>query len=326
MLQYINNISIIFISIILEAFPMILLGIIISAFVNEFISDEKMAKLIPKNPILGSIAGVIIGIFIPTCDCAVIPITKRLIKKGVPLNVAITFMLSSPIVNPVVIFSTIYAFSSSDYKIIIYRPLFGIIIAIVIGMIMSVITKKNDVIRETDEEDDDGDCCHSHYGHDHDLHNDDEEYEQIHKKHRHGYKEESNGFFKHSKNILTYCKEEFWEVSKYLIFGAFIASLIQVLIPKNYLYIVANNRILSVIVLMLFAYFISLCSTSDSFVAKTFVKTFSSSSILAFLLLGPMIDIKNTFMLFGNYKKKFVFKLIFLIFIFVFLICTFIKI
>ena len=103
------------------------------------------------------------------------------------------------------------------------------------------------------------------------------------------------------------------------MFGAFVASIIQVVLPRKILTIFNDNEILSIFVLMLFAYLISLCSTSDSFVGKSLLPLFSKGSILAYLLLGPMIDIKNTFVLLGNYKKKFVFTLISLIFIVVFI-------
>ena len=81
-----------------------------------------------------------------------------------------------------------------------------------------------------------------------------------------------------------------------------------------------SNHILSIITLMIFAYLVSLCSTSDSFVGKSLLSSFSKSSIIAYLLLGPMIDIKNTIVLFGNYKKSFVFSLISLIFICIFIV------
>ena len=113
----IKDISIIFISIFLESLPFLLLGSLISAIIECFISDEKMASLIPKNVFLGSIVGVFLGLFLPACDCAVIPIGKRLIKKKVPLNVAISFMLSSPIINPVVLLSTYYAFYNTHKMI-----------------------------------------------------------------------------------------------------------------------------------------------------------------------------------------------------------------
>lgn len=308
-MSYLSDISIIFISVILEAFPMIMLGIIVSSIVEEFVSDEMMVKIIPKNRILGAIVGVIMGLFIPTCDCAVIPITKRLIKKKVPLNVAITFMLSSPIINPVVLFATNYSFNQVMPNMTIYRAVLGVVIAIIIGVIMSFTTKDNQVLRENEEDSE----CNEHCKHCENL--------NIHRS-----KSKKISVVKHIYNILKYCKEEFFEVSKYLIIGALIASVTQVLLPKSIIYKYIDNKLISTIILMLFAYLISLCSTSDSFVAKTFVGTFSNNSILAFLLLGPMIDIKNTIVLAGNFNKKFVAKLISLIFITIFIVAMCVRI
>ena len=111
-----------------------------------------------------------------------------------------------------------------------------------------------------------------------------------------------------------------FEVVKYLMFGALLASLIQVLMPRSVLLVFNNNKVLSVIALMIFAYLISLCSTSDSFVGKSLLSIFNENGVIAYLLLGPMIDIKNTFVLQGNFKKQFVWTLITLIFIMVFIV------
>ena len=286
-MEIIKNISIIFISIFLESVPFLLLGSFLSAIIETFVSDETLAKLIPKNKILGSIVGILLGFFLPACDCAVIPVSKRLLKKQVPINVAISFMLSSPIINPVVLLSTYYAFYKIDSSIFWYRLLFGILIALLIGIMMGIIFNNDKVIINENIE------CNCHH-------------------HSHGFKNKFISIFKHTAF-------DFFEVVKYLMLGALIASIIQVILPRNILEIFNTNDILSIIILMLFAYLISLCSTSDSFVGKSLLSTFTKSSIVAYLLLGPMIDIKNTIVLCGNYKKNFVLTLISLIFITVFI-------
>ena len=292
----IKDIAIIFISIFFESLPFLLLGALISSIIERYVSNETITKLIPKNPVLGSLVGIFLGFFIPACDCAVIPISKRLIKKKVPLNVAISFMLSSPIINPVVLLSTYYAFYNGNPNIFWFRLLFGILISLIVGIIIGIIyNKKIVVINHIDDYCDEGHC---HCGCDH-------HHERSLKK---------DIFF-----ILKHTAYDMFEVVKYLMFGALIASIVQVAIPRNILTIFNNNQILSILILMIFAYLISLCSTSDSFVGKSLLSTFSKSSILAYLLLGPMIDIKNTFVLLGNYKKKFVITLISLIFIVVFI-------
>lgn len=273
----IKNISIIFISIFFESIPFLLLGSLISSIIETYVSNEKIAKMIPKNKILGSIVGVFLGFFLPACDCAVIPISKRLLKKKIPINVAISFMLASPIINPVVLLSTYNAFYKTNPEIFWYRLLFGIVISLLIGIIMGLVFGKSKVI--TNNLDEDEECHHCHDN-----------------KTKHSIK----------SDILSICRHtayDLFEVVKYLIFGVLLASMVQVLLPRSILVIFNNNQVLSIIVLMLFAYFISLCSTSDSFVGKTLLSSFGKTSVLAYLLLGPMIDVKNTIVLLGNYKK-----------------------
>ncbi len=296
-MEILKNISIIFMSIFFESLPFLLLGAMISSIIETYISDETMAKIIPKNPVLGSIVGIIMGFFLPACDCAVIPVSKRLLKKKVPINVAISFMLASPIINPVVLLSTYYAFFKTEPNIFWLRLGLGICISLIIGIIMGIIFNKKEVITNNDD-------CHCH----------EEECECHHHEHKkkHTVKGDILSIFRHTAFDL-------FEVVKYLMFGALIASLVQVLLPRNILTIFNNNIYLSVITLMLFAYLISLCSTSDSFVGKSLLSIFNQSSVVAYLLLGPMIDIKNTIVLFGNYKKSFVITLITLIFIIIFI-------
>lgn len=283
-MDIIKNISIIFISIFFESLPFLLLGSLISAIIEVFVPNEIFEKIIPKNKILGSIVGVFLGFFLPACDCAVIPVSKRLLRKDVPINVVVSFMLSSPIINPVVLLSTYYAFYKTNPTIFWYRLIFGIIIALIVGIIIGFIYNEWDV---TDDKEDTCECHH---------HN-------------------NNKFV----SVVLHTSYDLFEVVKYLMFGAFVASLIQVLLPRDLLLVFNNNKILSIITLMLFAYLISLCSTSDSFVGKSLLSLFGEVPIMSYLLLGPMIDIKNTFVLLGNFNRKFVITLISLIFITIFI-------
>lgn len=306
-----KNISIIFVSIFLESLPFIFLGALISAIIETYITDEKIVKIIPKNKILGTFVGIFLGIFIPACDCAVIPISKRLIKKKVPLNVAISFMLSSPIINPVVLISTYLAFYKSYPKIFYFRIILGVAISFVVGLIIGIVYKNKKILKDNDMC-----CCMHNHDNDHDegcAHDDDDDddlTEFIMGKKKKIIKKDNKLL-----GIINHTFIDMYEIIKYLIFGALIASIIQVLLPRNILLIFNKYNILSILILMIFAYLISLCSTSDSFIGKSLISSFSKSSVLAYLLLGPMIDIKNTFVLLGNYNRKFVFSLISLIFI-----------
>ena len=304
-METLKDISIIFTSIFFESLPFLILGAVISSIIETYVSNETMAKIIPKNKVLGSIVGIFLGFFLPACDCAVIPVSKRLLKKKVPINVAVSFMLASPIINPVVLLSTYYAFYNKNPEIFWFRLLFGIVIALIIGIIVGIAFKDKHIIKNEllDEDEEDHCCCDC--DHDHHEHH-----------HKHTLKNDFYSIVKHTANDL-------FEVVKYLMLGALLASIIQVMLPRNVLMVFNDNQVLSIIALMLFAYLISLCSTSDSFIGKSLLSSFSKGSIMAYLLLGPMIDVKNTFVLLGNYKKNFVITLISLIFIVTF-ICSWI--
>lgn len=288
----IKNIAIIFLSIFFEALPFLLLGSIISSIIEKYVSNEKIASIIPKNPILGSLFGIFLGFFLPACDCAVIPITKRLIKKKVPINVAVSFMLASPIINPVVLLSTYYAFYSTNPKIFWARFILGILVAVVVSSILGLIFKDDFVVKNSIEEiEEECSCCHHHH---------------------------ENAFLE----IVNHTMSDLFDVLKYMIFGALIASFVQVYMPRSVITVFNSNNYLSIVVLMLFAYLLSLCSTSDSFIGKSLINSFTKSSVVAYLLLGPMIDVKNTIVLVGNFKKKFALYLIVLIFAVVFIISS----
>ena len=173
-MDIIKNISIIFISIFFESLPFLLLGAIISSIIETYVSNEQITKMIPKNKILGSIVGVFLGFFIPACDCAVIPVSKRLLKKKVPINVAVSFMLASPIINPVVLLSTYYAFFNKNSEIFWLRIIFGIIISFIVGIIVGIIFKDKDVIKDgVIEENHEHSSCDCHVKkHKHTLKND----------------------------------------------------------------------------------------------------------------------------------------------------------
>lgn len=298
-----KNISILFLSIFFETLPFLLLGSFISAVIEQFVSEETIAKLIPKNVVLGSLVGIVLGFFLPACDCAVIPVSRRLIKKKVPLNVAVSFMLASPIINPVVLLSTYTAFYQTNFRLFVLRFIFGILIAFVVGSLMGVLFYNHDNIVVVDEDDK---CNH--------CPNEEDDFKELEK-----YTVQNHTFLKTICAILHHAGEDLLDVMKFLMIGAFIASVVQVVLPREVIIMFADHKILSIVVLMIFAYLISLCSTSDAFVGKSLLSIFGANGVLAYLLLGPMIDIKNTVVLLGNYKKSFVVTLILLIFIFVFL-------
>jgi uncharacterized protein len=278
--QALLQMNTIFISILIESLPFILLGVLISGIIQMFVSEEMIAKIIPKNPILSVLSAIGAGVFFLACECGIVPITRRLIAKGVPLSAAIAFMLSAPILNPIVLFSTYIAFGNS-WSMVFYRGGIAFAVVLIIACILSFQFKTNQLKHE-----------HIEHNHHHNL----------------TFKGKITGMFKHSI-------EEFFSVGKYLIIGALLAAAIQTFLKTSLLLEIGQGKLSGNAVMMALSYVMSLCSQADAFVASSFRSTFSPSSLVAFLVFGAMFDIKNTIMLLGTFKTKFVLCLMAYIFI-----------
>jgi uncharacterized membrane protein YraQ (UPF0718 family) len=275
-----------FLSIILEALPFILLGVFISSLLQIFVSERTITRIIPKNPFLAILFACLIGVIFPVCECGMIPIVRRLIKKGMPVYVAVVFILTGPILNPIVYAATFMAFRSRP-EIAYSRMALAFVVASVIGLVIYRFVKGN-VLRVTAE------VLHSH-DHDHEH-----AHEHTHD-HEHGHNQ-SNKLF----SLLGHASDEFFEMGKYLMFGSLITAIIQTFVARESLVSIGQDGLGSHIFMMGFAYILSLCSTSDAFVASSFVNTFTTGSLLTFLVFGPMLDFKGTLMLLSVFKSKFV--------------------
>ena len=273
----------IFISILIEALPFVLLGVIISGIIQIFVTDEMMARVIPKNKIGAVLLASLIGALFPACECGIVPITRRLMAKGVPLYAAIPFMLTGPIINPVVLFSTFVAFGN-DWKIVLYRAGVAFIVSLLVGLILSFQFKTPQTKRE------------------------------VHL--RTSPKKMSAKVSEATRHTI----DEFFSVGKFLIIGGLIAAGMQTFVKTSTLFSLGQGDVSSNAVMMGLAYVLSLCSSADAFIASSFRSTFTDSAIVSFLVFGPMFDIKNTLMMLSQFKTKFVFTLLAYVFILVLIV------
>jgi uncharacterized protein len=269
------NVNTIFLSIILEAIPFILLGVFVSAIIQSFVSENVIRRVLPRNAYLALIPAALLGIIFPICECAIVPVVRRLIKKGMPSHVGVVFMLSAPILNPVVYASTYFAFKSTPY-VANARMFVGFISSIIIGLFIYRRFKGENILKVQKEN-------HHHHNH-----------------------QRGNKLLE----TLYHASDELFDTGKYLFIGAFLASLFQAFLDRNVLLSIGTSTTFAPGIMMGLAYVLSVCSSADAFVASSFGSTFTEGSILAFLVFGPMIDIKNTLMLFGYFKKKFVIYLL----------------
>lgn len=279
----------IFLSILIEAVPFVLIGVLIAGFIQIFVTESHLRRLIPKNRFLAVMMSCIVGAAFPACECGIVPIARRLISKCVPIYAGIGFLLTGPLINPIVILSTYMAFGN-DMKMAGLRMGCGFAAAFIITLVISFLFKTNQLKHSVSEFTSSTD----------------------HTKKREPFIHRIEGMMKHSI-------DEFFDMGKYLIAGAFVAAFVQTYVSAKSLLVLGDGAAGATIVMMGLAYFLSLCSEADAFIGASFRNVFPASSILAFLVYGPMIDLKNTFMLLSVFKAKFVFSLFLLITLIVFL-------
>lgn len=89
-----------------------------------------------------------------------------------------------------------------------------------------------------------------------------------------------------------------------MIIGTFLSSIFQNIVSAGTNIPILSGNISPLIAMILLSFVLSVCSTSDAFIAKGFLKQFSVNSVMGFLVVGPMLDIKNTIMIFGNFKEN----------------------
>ncbi|WP_235929869.1 permease [Chengkuizengella marina] len=292
-----QNFKTIFLSILLEAFPFILLGVLVSSLLSVFVSEKMIAKMIPKNPILGVIVGCFLGLIFPLCECGMIPIVRRLMLKGMPLYIGTVYILSGPIINPIVFASTYMAFRNQP-EIAYSRMGLAFVTAFIIGLIIYKFIKINPLKNKRSLNVN----------------------EHLHIHHHHSQNVKSKFI-----SVLAHASEEFFEMGKYLIFGALITAIIQVTVSRAELVEIGQGQWSSYLFMMGLGYILSLCSTSDAFIASSFATTFSAGSLLSFLVFGPMLDLKNTLMMLSVFKTRFIVVLSLLIFIIVLFSSIFIQ-
>ncbi|MBC1499624.1 permease [Listeria weihenstephanensis] len=306
----------IFISIMIEALPFVLIGVFIAGFIQMFISEAFIAKIMPKNRFLAVIVGSLIGVFFPSCECGIVPIVRNLIAKGVPLHAGIAFMLTAPIINPVVLFSTYVAFGST-WEVPLLRVLGSLVVAMVVGNAIAYFykgegLKEKFLLYESASERKEKEAPQTvmavaSVGAMASGSADTMPVEKHEHHHHHHEHDEAKMPMKEKVwHTLQHAVDEFFSVGKFLVFGALLAAAMQTYIKTSTLVSIGHGPVLSILLMMVLAFVLSLCSEADAFIGASFRSVFSTQSIVAFLVFGPMLDIKNLMMMLATFRAKFV--------------------
>lgn len=285
-----------FLSVVLEGVPFILMGVALSGLIDVFLPPRVLARILPRNAAAGILMGGALGAVLPMCECGIVVVIRRLLQKGLPLSNAMAYMLAAPVVSPIVAFSTYAAFrGQGPLEMMLCRIGLSFAVAVIMASVVYFLRRRfvlrADLVTEAAAED--------------------------HHDHRSG-KEKAAA-------AVRAATKDFLDVTVFFVLGAAVATLFNTSVNQQVIMPLAEDRVLAVASMMALAAVLSLCSTSDAFVAATFT-AFPSASKLAFMVFGPVVDLKLVFIYGLIFRKRFIVFLAAGLALLVFLLCAFLPV
>jgi uncharacterized protein len=262
------------VAILLESFPFVLLGAIVSGVLEVLVPPDRLARLVPRNRALRLLAAAGLGLALPVCNCGIVPVGRRLIRKGLPLEMAVVYMLVGPIVNPIVIASTAVAFAGQGLGLWmpVARVLCGLAVAMLVGL---AVTRWGGTMAVPPT--------------DHDSHS-----------------EAGRRRMRAALPRIVHCVvQDFVLLGGYLLLGSLVAAAFQAFVPRDALVSFGRTPVLGTTGMMAMAFAMNLCSEADAFVAATFGQ-FTLAARLAFLVFGPMLSFRMAAMYAGAMPRRMV--------------------
>jgi uncharacterized protein len=253
----------IFLGVVIEATPFLLLGVLVSQALALALRGDRLLAWLPRGRLasLAALAGL--GALFPVCECGNVPVTRRLVTRGVPAAGAMVFLLAAPALNPVVAVSTYAAFRDQP-SIVFYRLVLTFVVAVGVGLLLSLHPRPAELLRA-----------------------------RLPPAPAPAARAAQAGRLGGARRFAAGSLGELVEMGAVLVVGAALAALTQILVPRSALLGIGQGPVLSVVTMMALAGALSVCSTVDAFVALAYAGTFSDGSLVAFLVFGPMIDIKS---------------------------------
>ncbi len=303
----IQNFVLNFLSIVWEALPFIIVGAMIAGVLEELLPQQALSKLLPKHFLPAVLIGGALGLIFPMCECGIVVVMRRLLKKGLPLSCCVSYMLAGPIVNPIVLGSTAVAFFphadvngvSIGWPVLLLRAGLGYLVACVTGLIVHFVAGRvgekallTPTALPPAPTPPKGGLSLGMV-------------ESV------PAAEPKRTVWERASNISSTALNDFIDITVFLIIGSLLSALVKS-DPRLIQWVQDTSQTspaLAVPLLMLLAFVLCLCSEADAFLAASF-KTMSVSAKLAFLVFGPMLDLKLLLMYTRVFRPKLILTIV----------------
>ncbi|MBD3007262.1 permease [Streptomyces sp. 5-10] len=256
----------VFTAIVIQGVPFLLLGTVVSATISAFVPAWVFTRVLPRNPALAVPVAGAAGAVLPGCECASVPVAGSLMRRGVAPAAALAFLLSAPAINPIVLVATYVAFPGNPWMVAA-RLIASLLTSVAMGWLW---------IRAGREE-----------------------WLRLPK----GPVGHAPGASR-AEEFRVSLQHDFLHAGGFLVVGAAAAATFNVAVPHSVLRLFSDSLWLSLPMLGLLAVVLAVCSEADAFVAAS-LTGFSPTARLAFMVVGPMVDLKLIALQSGTFGRAF---------------------
>ncbi|MFD5336378.1 permease [Streptomyces hawaiiensis] len=255
----------VFTAITVQGVPFLLLGTVVSAAIGAFVPERVFQRVLPRRTVLAVPVAGAAGVVLPGCECASVPVAGSLMRRGVAPAAALAFLLSAPAINPVVLVATSIAFPGQP-EMVLGRLLASLGTAVVMGWLWARFGR--------------------------------EEWLRLPKR------SDGRTTGRGPRAFVLGLQHDFLHAGGFLVLGAAAAATFAIVVPRSLLEVFTGSPWLSVLLLAVLAVVLCVCSEADAFVAAS-LSGFSPTARLAFMVVGPMVDLKLIALQTGTFGRAF---------------------
>lgn len=257
--------STIFVALMVQALPFLVLGVVVSGLIAAFLPPRLITRWLPSNRFAAVGAASAAGTLLPGCECGSVPISGRLMARGAAPAAALAFMLAAPAVNPIVVVSTAIAFPGQP-ELVVARFLASMVTAIGVGLLWMRFGRSDLLVA------------------------------RLLKR-----APETEDRFELFTSVT---RHDLLHAGGFLVIGAAVAAGVQTVVPRAVIDTLAGSILVSILIMTVLAIVLSICSEADAFVAAS-LSQFPTISLLAFMVVGPAVDLKLVAMQAGVFGREF---------------------
>lgn len=235
--------------------PYLLLGFLLAGVMHAFVPSGIYRRYLGGSRFRSVLNAALLGVPLPLCSCGVIPTAMSLRKEGASKGATVSFLVATPQTG---VDSIIATYSLMGLPFALLRPVAALLTALVGGQMVNLFDEKDDV-----------EAVALQRG-----------------------EEKRRSFSEKIVDALRYAFVDMMQdIGRWLVVGLVVAGLITVFVPNSFFALFADNSLLSMIIVLLFAMPMYLCATGSIPIAVALMmKGLSPGTALVLLMAGPAVN------------------------------------